>query len=128
MKKSSDEEAPTPIAAASKKATARRDDLGMPWHLWADGKPHRLKKGKHYTVDSKRVQEAAKAASQKMGITVRSARDQISNKHEYVWVQFADHATFIGEPCPCGGRELARLHRHYARCESCGATLALTEP
>jgi hypothetical protein len=43
-----------------------------------------------------------------------------------MWVQFAEAEIIPGEPCPCGGRVLDRVHLQYVRCKTCGSLLLLT--
>jgi hypothetical protein len=101
-------------------------ELTLPWAQWMDGKVHRLKKGKHFDGELSAVIEEARLAARVSGRGVLTLREQFGPKFEYVWFQFADHAILIGDPCPCGGRKLDRLHAVLARCRRCGATMTLT--
>jgi hypothetical protein len=92
------------------------------WEALADGRPHRLKRGKHYAGDLRNVTSEAIAAATEMEKGVRVVRDNFG-RWQYVWVQFADHAIPYGAPCPCGSRRILRVHEHYGRCSACGVTL-----
>lgn len=103
------------------------DPTELPWEEWADGRPRRLKRGKHYEGSPRVVERAARAAASEMDRAVVTTVDQVA-KWEYIWVQFVDQAVEEGQPCRCGGRHFARHHVRFARCEVCGRTTALTEP
>lgn len=102
------------------------DELTLPWKRWMDGRIHRLKKGKHFDGELVAVLEEARLAARHEGRGVLYLREQMGPKYEYVWVQFADHAILVGDPCPCGGRKLTRLHNNLARCRRCGKTSTLS--
>ncbi|HEV2723531.1 MAG TPA: hypothetical protein VGV10_02775 [Thermoleophilaceae bacterium] len=103
---------------------------GTSWEaLAADQRPHRLKAGKHFRGDVRALQGEAGDAAQRLGLVVRTLRDEFGRKNRYVWVQFADAVVPRGEPCPrCSSRHLRRVHEHYVRCRDCGAHLVLTPP
>jgi hypothetical protein len=93
--------------------------------LAADDRVRRLRRGKHFTGDVKSVQREASAAASQMGRVARVVRDDF-RKYAYVWVQFVDFQVPLGAPCPnCAGRDIVRVHEHFGRCPSCGASLAL---
>jgi hypothetical protein len=100
---------------------------GVSWEaLAADQRPHRLKAGKHFRGEVRALQREAGEAAERLGLTVRTMRDEFGRKNNYVWLQFADALVPRGEPCPrCSSRRLHRLHEHYARCPQCGAYLVL---
>jgi hypothetical protein len=101
------------------------DELGIDWERWADGLPHRLKRKRDFAdVHPRLVREAAKNYAGRTQKGVQSVADR-ARKNKYVWVQFADHEIRIGEPCPCGGRRLLRVHPFFARCADCKAQLLL---
>jgi hypothetical protein len=101
-------------------------ELTLPWGEWMDGKIHRLKKGKHFAGELLAAVEEAKLAARVSGKGILTLREQYGGKYEYLWVQFTDHAILVGDPCPCGGRKLDRLHTSLARCRRCEATMTLT--
>jgi len=97
------------------------------WHDWLDGRPRRLKRGKHYTGDPKEVVRQAREAAAGLGKTAVASRDS-SGKYDYVWVQFVDGEVEPGRPCPvCGATELEKAQKHFLRCKGCGATLKATD-
>ncbi len=104
---------------------ASLDELTLPWERWMDGRIHRLKHGKHFTGDLKAVLEEARLAAQVTGRGLLSLREQMAKNYEYVWVQFTDYSILVGDPCPCGGRKLIRVHASLARCTRCSKTSAL---
>jgi hypothetical protein len=116
---------PDPIAAAVGNAETL-DDLTLPWTTWMDGKVHRVKRGKHFDGEVAAVVEEARLAARLSGRGVLALREQMGPKYEYVWFLFTDHAILVGDPCPCGGRKLTRLHTSMARCRRCGKTSTLT--
>lgn len=98
------------------------------WAGMADGRPWRLKRGKHYRGESRALEKAAKSAAEGMGKAVVTARVQ-KGKWDYLWVQFADYSLSVGMPCPrCGGTELIRDAPRFGHCTCCRATLILEEP
>lgn len=97
------------------------DELGLDWDRWSDGRPWRLKrkrhlKGKTFPV----VREAARNAAVRRGKVV-----QTLSYIGYVWVQFSDYRINLGDPCPCGGRELEQVGKLFVRCRTCHAQLEL---
>jgi hypothetical protein len=102
------------------------DDLTLPWAEWMDGRVHRLKRTQHFHGEVGAVMEEAKLAARLSGRGVLAMREQLGPKYQYVWFQFTDHAILIGDPCPCGGRKLTRVHPSMARCRRCGKTSTLT--
>lgn len=112
---------------------ARRGDppptaAELDWEPMADGRPWRLRRGKDFVGETRPVQKAARNAAATMGKAVTTLRDQ-SGKWDYIWVQFADYALPEGQPCPrCGGTEMVREAKAFARCGTCSATLILEEP
>lgn len=103
------------------------DPTALPWEELADGRPRRLKRGKHYAGDARMVERAARAAASEMGKGVVTTVERLA-KWEYVWVQFADQSLELGDPCRCGGRVFGRFHASFAHCEACGAKTLLREP
>lgn len=103
------------------------DELGLPWEKWADGRVHRLKKGKHFLRTSKEVQEAAANASERIGRPVQVVADMWNDK-SFVWLQFADAQIMEGEPCVCGSSMLERANPVHAVCRSCGSTVIVVKP
>ncbi len=92
------------------------------WEALADGRVHRLKRGKHFRGDVRALTKAAALEAGRMGRAVRCMRDEFG-KLQYLWVQFADHQIPVGAPCPrCDSRELLRTHEFFGRCPRCGAT------
>jgi hypothetical protein len=93
------------------------------WQLWHDGRPHRLKRGRDYVGDPKAVIRRARAAAAEVDKLAVSSLDS-SGKYEWLWIQFVDGESEPGEPCPvCGGRELAKIQKHFLKCAACGARL-----
>ena len=93
------------------------------WHEWLDGRPRRLKRGKHYTGDARDVVRQAREAAAGLGKTAVVSRDS-SGKYDYLWVRFVDGEVEPGAPCPaCGGTELEKTQKHFLRCSTCGAAL-----
>ena len=111
-------------AGSEPTADAEHDANGdRGWADWLDGRPRRLKRGKHYTGDSKDIIRQARAAATQLGKTAVASRDS-SGKYDYLWVQFVDGEVEPGRPCPvCGGTELDKIQKHFLRCKACGATL-----
>ncbi|HEY6887978.1 MAG TPA: hypothetical protein VI300_09370 [Solirubrobacter sp.] len=102
------------------------DELTLPWTSMMDGRIHRLKRHQHFDGEVSAVVEEARLAARLSRRGVLALREQMGPKYEYVWVQFTDHAILVGDPCPCGGRKLTRLHNNLARCRRCGKTSTLT--
>lgn len=95
------------------------------WRPLADGRLHRLKRGKHYSTDSRTAIKAAEAAAVEMSKAVRALGDDFENL-QYMWVLFADWELTPGQACPCGSLDLVRTHPGYVTCSSCGVTHPLT--
>jgi hypothetical protein len=106
-------------------AAERMEDLTLPWTEWMDGKVHRLKRGKHFDGEVGAVLEEARLAARLAGRGVLAMRELMGPKYQYLWFQFTDHVVYAGDPCPCGGRKLTRVHPSLARCRRCGKTLLL---
>jgi hypothetical protein len=109
------------------------DDLGLPWEQWADGVPHLLKRKRDFgDYDPELVRQAAKVAAKRMGKGVQAVLDRMSGRKgvpsRAIWVQFTDAEIRVGEPCPCGGRRLLRIHPSFARCAVCDNLLLLSPP
>jgi hypothetical protein len=98
---------------------------GLTWEDLADGRPHRLKRGRHFRGDVRTVQAEGALAAEEMGRGMLATRDELGHHNHYVWVQFPDQALIEGEPCRCGGRTFERMHELVLRCDSCGATAAI---
>jgi hypothetical protein len=95
---------------------------GYPWERWADGSPWRLKPGRDYHVETSAMEGAARAAAAELGMVVRTTRERMGYE-EYLWLQFADAEIGPRQPCPCGSRDLERVHPGFARCKVCGRLL-----
>jgi uncharacterized protein YbaR (Trm112 family) len=103
------------------------DELGVDWERWADGRPFRLKRKRHYPdADPAVVRADAAAAAKRMGKVVVTVRDRFDPR-KYIWVQFADYRVGPGQPCPCGSRRLLRVHVNFLRCPECKAQLLLSD-
>jgi hypothetical protein len=102
-------------------------DLGIDWARWADGRPHRLTRKRHFAnVNPARVAKAAEAAAAAMGKVVVTGKDRlVPDKH--FWIQFADFKLGPNQPCRCGSRRLHRVHSNFAKCPQCKAFIVLTE-
>jgi hypothetical protein len=93
------------------------------WREWLDGRPRRLKRGKHYTGDPKAVVRRARTAAAELGRTAVESLDS-SGSYEHLWIQFVDGEVGPGSPCPrCGGTALEKAQKFFLRCLSCGSTL-----
>jgi hypothetical protein len=99
----------------------------LTWDQLVDGRPHRLKRGKHFRGAVREVQHEAQVVADREGRGLLAVRDLLGNKNQYLWVQFADQELLAGQPCRCGGRELLRRHERLAHCAACGRT-AVLEP
>ena len=109
-----------PGASANGQAATYSD---LDWRAWLDGRPRRLKRGKHYIGDPKAVIRRARAAAAELGRTAVESRDS-QGKYEYLWIQFVDGEVRPGDPCPrCGGIALEKAQKHFLRCLHCGSTL-----
>jgi hypothetical protein len=97
----------------------------MSWTQLADGRPHRLKRGRHFEGDVRGLQLEATAVAQEQGRGVLALIDELGHHNHYLWVQFADQELIEGEVCRCGGASFSRSHERYATCDSCGATAVL---
>jgi hypothetical protein len=94
------------------------------WDQLVDLRPRRLKAGRDFDGSVKAfVREAQRVAAER-GMVVRTARDR-SDPEKCVWLQFAAGIIGQGDPCPCGGLTLRRIHPNFARCETCGAQLVV---
>ena len=102
------------------------DELGLPWDELADGRVHRLAKGREFVRGAELVEEAAANAAQRLERVVRTYRE-IRHGNVYLWVQFVHHEVVIGDPCPCGG-QLFQVNQNFAECSRCKATVALLKP
>lgn len=101
----------------------RSDDGDFPWGEWLDGRPRRLKRGKHFTGDPKQVQRRAEEAAAELGKMAVTSKDG-SGTYEYLWIQFVDGEVALGAPCPlCGSAEFVKAQKFFVRCRGCGATL-----
>ena len=106
--------------------------LGLPgsepdWTLWLDGRPRRLKRGKHYTGEPKPLEKRAKEAAQELGKPAVTSKDG-SGEYEYLWIQFVDGEVELGEPCPmCGGHAHGEVQKYFLRCFDLRATLGLDD-
>ena len=108
---------------AKKRQLEVGDELGVDWERWADGRPWRLKRNRHFgDVDPRLAIEAAANAARRMGKAVQAVRDR-HFPDKAIWVQFADGRIATGSPCHCGSRRLYRLHPRFLRCEACDSTL-----
>src|SRR5437016_4311996 len=104
------------------------DELGLPWDELADGRPYRLTKGKDFFRSPRAVEEAAQNAARRIG-RVASVSHEFRNKKTFVWVQFVDYQTELGQPCPaCGSFDLRAVNRQHTDCASCGSTVILVKP
>ncbi len=92
------------------------------WESLADGRLHRLKRGKHFRGELRAFGQVAALEAERLGKAVRSMRDEFG-KLQYMWVQFADYQIPVGAPCPrCGSLRLLRTHEFYGRCPRCAST------
>ena len=103
-----------------------QDELGLPWDEMADGRVHRLIKGRDFVRSADMVEEAAVNASRRLQRVVRTYKETRWGV-VYFWVQFVDHEVLIGDPCPCGGT-LLQVNQNFAECASCKASVALVKP
>ena len=94
---------------------------------FADGRVWRLKKGRDFEGTTRAFRGSAQAAAQEIGKVVAVVPDKLQ-PDRYVWIQFADASIAVGERCVCGSQNLARLHRHWARCDDCGRLLDINDP
>jgi hypothetical protein len=97
------------------------DELGFPWDDWADGKVHRLVRGKDFARSSEALTEAAENAGRRLGRVARTVTE-VRYGRVFFWFQFLDQELYLGDPCRCGSSDLRRVNKIYARCASCGAT------
>jgi len=99
----------------------------LPWTEWQDGRPRRLKRGKHYTGDSKLVERRAREAAEGLGRFAVTSRDG-AGEYEYLWIQFVEGEVDLGQPCPqCGGTGLLKVQKYFLRCSTCGSTLRVAD-
>jgi hypothetical protein len=104
------------------------DELGLPWDELADGRPYRLTKGRDFFRSPRAVEEAAQNAARRIG-KVASVTQEFRSKKTFVWVQFADYQTELGQPCPgCGSFDLRAVNRRHTHCSSCESTVILVKP
>ena len=95
----------------------------LDWERFADRRPRRLKRGKHFVGEPKILQREAEHAAKGMGKVALVSTDQ-QGKWGYVWVQFVDAVVNEGEPCPvCDSYELLKLTTDVIRCPSCDSML-----
>ena len=114
----SDPEAPDPRAGMLASAPVPLD-----WERFADRRPRRLKRGKHFVGEPKILQREAQHAAKAMGKVALVSKDQ-QGKYGYLWIQFVDAAVDEGEPCPvCNSYELLKLTNDVIRCPSCDSML-----
>lgn len=97
------------------------DELGLPWDEWADGRVHRLIRGRDFVRSAEALAEAAENAGRRLGRVARTVRE-VRRGRVFVWLQFVDYELDSGDPCGCGSADLRRMSTYYARCSSCGAT------
>ena len=102
------------------------DELGLPWDDLADGRAHRLVKGRDFVRGAELVEEAAANAAVRLERVVRTYRE-VRRGAVYLWVQFVHHEIVYGEPCVCGG-QLLQVNQNFAECSSCKVTVALLIP
>ena len=113
-----DSETPDPRAGMLASAPVPLD-----WERFADRRPRRLKRGKHFVGEPKILQREAEHAAKGMGKVALVSKDQ-QGKYGYLWVQFVDAAVDEGEPCPvCDSYELLKLNNDVIRCPSCDSML-----
>jgi hypothetical protein len=91
---------------------------------FADGRVWRLTRGRDFAGSVHAFRRSLDAAATAMGKTARAVPDKLQPE-KYVWVQFGAATIGMGEPCICGSKEIARLHRVWGRCSGCGALLEL---
>lgn len=92
------------------------------WETIADGRVHRLKRGKHFSSTTSALRLEGHAAAQRIGKALRTVKEE-NGDLQYLWIQFADHKLIRGQPCPCGGTELTLVHDDFAHCGTCGASI-----
>lgn len=102
------------------------DELGLPWDDLADGRAHRLVKGRDFVRGAELVEEAAANAAARLERVVRVYRE-VRRGAVFLWVQFVHHEIVYGEPCLCGG-QLLQVNQNFAECSSCKVTVALLLP
>ena len=96
----------------------------LDWKRFADRRPRRLKRGKHFVGEPKLLHREARDAAESAGMVAVVEKDQ-QGKWGYIWVQFVDAEVNEDEPCPvCGSHELLRLNNEVLRCPSCDSMLA----
>jgi hypothetical protein len=94
------------------------------WLDVADRRPRRLRRGVDFEGDVKSFAHDARRAAAARQRAVKIARDKLEPT-ECVWVQVADAAIRIGDPCRCGNTVLRQRHPHFAECDRCGSLLIL---
>jgi hypothetical protein len=96
----------------------------LTWERYADGRLHRLKRGKHYVGTGRDMQRLAGEAAAELGAGVQVVREELGQRNHYLWVQFTDQQLPMGAPCGrCGSGHIARTHGHFGFCEDCRATI-----
>lgn len=106
------------LAPAPHEESAPHPDFD--WSQLLDGRLRRLKRGRHFTGSAPAVLHEAQLAADDHGKKALTFHDQIG-KFEYVWVQFIDGRSPVGEPCAvCGGNRLRRTQEFFLSCLSCG--------
>jgi hypothetical protein len=103
------------------------DELGLPWDDLADGRVHRLIRGRDFVRSADVIEEASENAARRLGRVVRSFKETRWGV-VYFWVQFVDHEVMVGDPCPCGSSDLRQVNQFFAECASCKSTVALVRP
>src|SRR5689334_2820116 len=94
------------------------DELGLPWDELSDGRMYRLARGENFFRSPEAVAQAAQNAARRLGKAVRLA-NEIRHRKVFVWVQFVDFETELGQPCPrCGSFDLRALNRQHTECAS----------
>jgi len=73
------------------------DELGLPWDDLADGRAHRLVKGRDFVRGAELVEEAAANAAARLERVVRVYRE-VRRGAVFLWVQFVHHEIVYGEP------------------------------
>jgi hypothetical protein len=91
---------------------------------FADGKVHRLKRGRDFSGSVWSFRKAMAAQSSATGRPVRTVPDKLQ-PDRYCWIQFGVAKVGPGEPCVCGGTDIVRVHLYWGRCRGCGALLEL---
>jgi hypothetical protein len=102
---------------------------GLTWDALADGRVHRLKAGRHFDGSVRALQDHAVAVANGRGRAVRTLRDELGGRNQYLWIQFADAEVTVGAPCPrCGSLELRRMHGDFGFCPACRLSVLFAAP